>query len=38
MPDETSALGKVYSSIFEAPLLKEIEEKSMAFTVSAAKD
>jgi len=37
MPNETSELRKVYSSIFEAPLLKEIEEKSMAFTASAGQ-
>jgi CRP/FNR family transcriptional regulator, anaerobic regulatory protein len=37
MISETSTLRKVYSSVFESQLLKEIEEKSMLITASAGQ-
>src|SRR5436189_39907 len=37
MATEISALQKVYSSVFESPLLREIEEKSMVFTAGAGQ-
>lgn len=37
MKTETSELKKVYSSIFESDLLKEIEEKSMIFSAQAGQ-
>jgi len=37
MVNGTSELINVYSSMFEAPLLKEIEEKSMVFTATAGQ-
>src|SRR4030095_5148286 len=37
MNNETSALRKVFSSIFESELLKEIEEKSMVFSAVAGQ-
>src|SRR6185369_2730278 len=37
MSDDTSLLRKVYSSIFESPLLDEIEAKSMLITATAGQ-
>lgn len=37
MHDQTSDLLKVYSSIFESDLLREIEQKSMVFSASAGQ-
>lgn len=37
MQNETSELRRVYSSIFEPSLIKEIEEKSMAISASAGQ-
>lgn len=37
MKDEISTLEKVFGSIFESPLLKEIEEKSMLITATAGQ-
>jgi CRP/FNR family transcriptional regulator, anaerobic regulatory protein len=37
MENEPSELRKVYSSVFELPLLTEIEEKSMTFSASAGQ-
>jgi CRP/FNR family transcriptional regulator, anaerobic regulatory protein len=37
MESETATLSKVFSSRFEATLLKEIEEKSMMFTAAAGQ-
>ncbi len=37
MIDETSALRKVFSAVFEPELLKEIEEKSMVFSAEAGQ-
>jgi len=37
MKNDTSELKKVYSSLFESALIKEIEEKSIIFTASAGQ-
>jgi CRP/FNR family transcriptional regulator len=37
MPGVSPLLQKVYSTVFEAPLLREIEEKSMLLTASAGQ-
>ena len=38
MNNETSAIEKVYSPLFESQLLKEIEEKSISFSASAGQE
>src|SRR5215467_737386 len=37
MENDHSAIRRIYSGVFEASLIKEIEEKSMLFTASAGQ-